>query len=72
MTRQQAALKARGQMIEQVKATAKASLLKKQREDVAVVGAAAVPVLAEVSVQADMARTQAELRGIMRTWKGSP
>ena len=46
----------RDQMVQQVRAMVKTSLLKKQRE-VACVAAAAVPlVLTEVNVQADLAR----------------
>ena len=72
LTLQQAALKVRAQMHEQATAMVKASLLEKQKEVVAVVVAATVPVLTDVRIREAMARMQAELQGIMRALKGLP
>ena len=72
LTPQQAAMKLRDHMVEQVKAMVKTSLLKKQRESASVAAVAVPPVLTEVSVQEDLARMEKDMQGAMKALKGSP
>ena len=62
----------RDQMIRQVKAMFKTSLVKKQCEMASVVAAAVRLVLTEVSIQDDLARMDVDLQGAMKACKGSP
>ena len=65
---QQAAMQSRDQMIKQVKAMVKASLLKKQREMASAVATADPSGLTEVSVQDDIDRMNVDLQGAMNAF----
>ena len=72
LTPQEAALRLRDQMIKQVKAMVKTSLLKKQRDQVYAAPAAASPVLTEVSIQEELARMDTNVQGALNAFKGLP
>ena len=72
LTPQQVATKLRRQMIDQVKAMVKASLIKKQRESASVAAVAVSLVVTEVSVHEELARMEVDVQGAMRALEGSP
>ena len=72
MSPQQAAMQLRDQMIRQVKAMVKTSLLKKQREMASAAATADPCVLTEGSVQDDLDHMGVDLQGAMKAFKGSP
>ena len=72
ITPQQAAMQLRDHMIQQVNTMVMTSLLKKQRETASVAAAAVPPELTGVSVQEELARTDVDVQGALKAFKGSP